>query len=137
MGFKDRLKAMRCRRFKGKQEVERIEAVFRYLDPSGEGSISVTEWSVLEQLWKEIILSLKEFVNFLGRAFGRESGVLVRAWTFFDMNGSGEITAKEWHQIVEQRLDYFGPAMTIFYFLDKGGEGKVSWAEFKELEKVS
>lgn len=40
-------------RFKGPNEKERIGAVFRYLDPGGEGNVSIQEWQILDQLWKE------------------------------------------------------------------------------------
>eukprot|EP00913_Durusdinium_trenchii_P024096 g22630.t1 len=42
-----------CGRFRGPNEKERIGAVFRYLDPGGEGNVSLQEWQILDQLWKE------------------------------------------------------------------------------------
>lgn len=91
--FQDGFKKLECKKFKGRSkharmgtlinnmfpagqmpEAKRIEAVFRYLDPSGEGTISRTEWAVLEYLYKEVQQSIQEFVHFLRRTYGGPSG---------------------------------------------------------------
>lgn len=112
-------------------EKDRIRTVFRYLDPSGEGGVSVDEFFVLELLWSEVNLCIREFVQFLDRTIGDD---LDEAWEFFDEDGSGEIDKEEWQEICE-KLSYFGPVMPIFRFLDQDGEGSISADEFAELEQ--
>ncbi|CAE7728952.1 Vti1b [Symbiodinium sp. CCMP2456] len=51
--FEAGLKDIGCFKFKGPNEKERIGGVFRYLDPGGEGNVSLQEWQILDQLWKE------------------------------------------------------------------------------------
>lgn len=120
-----------CNKFEGPDEHERINAVFRYLDPSGEGEVSREEWAILDQFWKEIKLSIHEFVSFCSRHFGEE---LANTWAFLDDDGSGEIDQDEWVEAVK-KLGYFGPAGPIFNYLDKDDEGTVSLEEFQELEE--
>jgi len=88
---------MRCRKFNGPQERERVRDVFRYLDPSGEGLISHNEWRVLDQIFKEVQLCIKEFVQFCERTFGIS---WPKIWNAIDVDGSGEINAEEWKDIV-------------------------------------
>jgi len=124
------MKKMKCKKFAGPDEDERIKNVFRYLDPSGEGSVSKGEWSVLQQLYEEIRLSIKEFVEFCIRTFGG----LEEAWEKLDDDGGGEIDFDEWSQAL-QRAGFFGLAGPIFSFLDKDDEGTVSLDEFELLEE--
>merc|ERR1719277_546277 len=58
--FQEGLEEMGCEKFKGKDEGTRILNVFRYLDPGGEGSVSKDEFRILDQLWKELMLSIKD-----------------------------------------------------------------------------
>mmetsp|Transcript_27065 Transcript_27065/g.62578 ORF Transcript_27065/g.62578 Transcript_27065/m.62578 type:complete len:1540 (+) Transcript_27065:138-4757(+) len=137
--FEDGIKAMDCRKFDGPDKQKRLESVFRYLDPGNEGTVSLDEWGLLENLWKEMRLSISEFVHFLQRRFGnpeedRGLEFLDRAWDFLDEDGSGEITEDEWNEALEQELKYFGNARTIFAFLDKDEEGDVSPDEFVALK---
>jgi len=114
----------------GQSEKDRIRNVFRYLDPSGEGGVSVDEFFVLELLWNEVNLCIREFMQFLERTMG---GDLDEAWDFFDEDGSGEIDAAEWREVC-CNVGYFGPVMPIFRFLDQDGEGSISAEEFAALE---
>jgi len=128
--FEEAYGEMGCHKFEGPQEQEHIRGLFRYLDPSGEGSISLPEWNVLELLWKEIKLSITEFVQFCERTFGDD---LEAAWQFMDSDGGGEIDFEEWCDACAQ-VGYFGPVVPIFGFLDADDEGTVSIDEFKLLE---
>lgn len=139
--FEDGLKKIQCTKFHGKNEKERIDNIFRYLDPSGEGEVSEGEWGLMSSLWKEMRLSISEFVQFLERTFNDmefvEEGLddpLDKAWDFIDDDGSGEITEEEWVGVVRDGLHYFGPCVVIFHFLDKDDEGSVSIDEFRALQ---
>merc|ERR1719454_905572 len=94
-------------------EKERIKNVFRYLDPSGEGGVSLEEFQVLELLWSEVQLCIREFVQFLDRTIGDD---LDEVWDFFDEDGGGEIDMEEWKDACAN-LGYFGPVGPIFRFL--------------------
>lgn len=131
--FEDGVRILKCNKFKGRGEKERIANVFRYLDPSGEGQVSRSEWSIMDNLWKEMRQSIREFVFFLERTFGGQD-TLDEAWSFIDEDESGEIDEKEWVDVVHDRLKYFGPSAIIFQFLDKDDEGTVSQDEFRTLK---
>lgn len=128
--FEEGYGKMDCHKFQGPNEHARMEQIFRYLDPSGEGQVSFGEWMVLELLWKEIKLSITEFVQFCERTFGDD---LAATWVFFDEDGGGEIDQHEWCEACKQ-VGYFGPVVPIFGFLDSDDEGTVSLDEFKLLE---
>lgn len=131
--FEAGIKKMKCKKFDGPNETARINAVFRYLDPSGEGQVSKDEWSILGKLFKEIKLSVKEFVQFCQRTFGQR---LEDAWKAFDTDGGGEIDEEEWAKALSD-CGYFGPSKPIFSFLDKDDEGTVSWQEFYVLREFA
>lgn len=128
--FDEALHEMKCTKFAGKDESARIAALFRYLDPGGEGTVSLEEWGVLDQLWKEFDLCIHEFVHFLQRTFGDD---LKEAWEALDDDGSGELSLEEWMVAVDQ-LGYFGPAKCVFCLLDNSDDGNISVDEFQVLE---
>jgi len=128
--FEEGIKRLRCKKFKGPDQSQRLDAIFRYLDPSGEGTVSRSEWEVLNQLWREIRLSIAEFVRFLERSYG---GSLADAWQALDDDGSGSISEDEWRAGCT-RIGYFGPVLPIFRFLDKDDHGSVELEEFQALE---
>jgi len=130
--FVDGIDEMQCKKFNGKDKQERIKVVFRYLDPSGEGLVSEGEFGVLELLFNEIQLAIKEFCDFCERTFGDD---LMIAWETIDADRSGSIDAKEWVAAC-QGLGFFGSATPIFNFLDADDEGTISLDEFKKLESV-
>lgn len=127
--FEDSLKSMRCKKFVGPNESDRIKTIFRYLDPSGEGSVSRGEWGVLDLLWKEIIVSMEEFKQFLHRTF---HGNLCLAWDFFDSDGSGEVDFDEWCSAI-LRIRYFGPVVHTFHYIDLDDTGTIGWDEFQAM----
>lgn len=129
--FQTALRTMECGKFKGEDETKRLQAIFRYLDPGGEGSISLDEWRVLGQLWSEFDLTIREFVQFLTIAFGED---LHDAWDALDDDGSGSLSEEEWFDAVE-KIGYFGPARVIFALLDYTDDGDISSEEFEVLEK--
>merc|ERR1740121_2322132 len=112
--FEFGLQEIKFKTFKGKDEQARIANLFRYLDMGGEGSVSLEEWQLLDQLWKEFDLSIREFVQFLCLGFGEE---LENAWAVLDDDGSGEMDEAEWMEAVQQ-IGYFGPAKVVFALID-------------------
>eukprot|EP00933_Yihiella_yeosuensis_P044437 TRINITY_DN39564_c0_g2_i1.p1 TRINITY_DN39564_c0_g2~~TRINITY_DN39564_c0_g2_i1.p1 ORF type:complete len:194 (-),score=45.12 TRINITY_DN39564_c0_g2_i1:75-656(-) len=123
------LQAMECHKFTGPDEKERYNNIFRYLDPGGEGSVSTDEWQILGQLWKEFVLTIEEFVQFLIFAFGED---LQNAWERMDEDGGGEISEEEFYEICE-KIGYFGPGRVVFALLDSSDDGNISWDEFEVL----
>jgi len=128
--FEDGFRELKCHKFKGNDEKQRIGTLFRYLDMGGEGSISLDEWQLLDQLWKEFDLSIREFVHFLVLFFGDN---LSDAWETLDADGSGEISEQEWLEAV-QNIGYFGPSRVVFALLDSSDDGNISLDEFSVLE---
>jgi len=128
--LEDGLVEMGCHKFNNCTEKDKIANIFRYLDAGGEGSVSREEWNILGQLWDELHLCIKEFVQFLEYAFGPE---LEDAWAELDSDGGGELTVEEWLQAVET-IGYFGPAKSVFALLDSSDDGSISWEEFQMLE---
>jgi len=127
--FVEGLAEINCTKYKGKGEKERVDAVFRYLDPGGEGSVSEEEWGVLDQLWKEYQLCISEFVWFVQRTFGDD---LMVSWEYLDEDGSGEVTLEEFTEAVEA-LGFYGPARCIFGLIDNSDDGSISMDEFEVL----
>jgi Ca2+-binding EF-hand superfamily protein len=121
-----------CKKFKGKNKSQRIHNVFRYLDPSGEGTVSEQEWELLDELFKEITFSVREFVWFLDRTFEN----LDDAWVFLDQDGNDVLDFQEF-TIACEKIGYFGHAKSIFSFLDKDGEGTISFEEFQVVQNYS
>lgn len=128
--FVEGIEELQCNKFKGENEEARIEGLFRYLDPGGEGSISKGEWQVLAQLWKELDESIREFVQFLTFTCGDDLEV---AWASLDENGDGNLSLEEWLNAV-LKIGYFGPAKAVFALLDNSDDGAISWDEFQRLE---
>jgi len=129
--FEEGFRELKCHKFRGKDEKQRIGNLFRYLDMGGEGSISLQEWQLLDQLWREFDLSIREFVHFLVLAVGDD---LADAFEQLDDDGSGELSLEEWNEAVKE-MGYFGPSGIVFALLDTDDGGEISLEEFKVLEK--
>eukprot|EP00930_Biecheleria_cincta_P011234 TRINITY_DN11386_c0_g2_i1.p1 TRINITY_DN11386_c0_g2~~TRINITY_DN11386_c0_g2_i1.p1 ORF type:complete len:1636 (-),score=323.46 TRINITY_DN11386_c0_g2_i1:170-5077(-) len=125
------LRTLKFKKFAGPDQDARIKNVFRFLDPGGEGSVSPGEWQVLGQLYREIDLCVKEFVEFCVRTFGPD---LNDSWNALDASGDGEVDEEEWLAACES-MGFFGPARPIFSFLDKSDDGSVGRDEFSVLEE--
>eukprot|EP00927_Polykrikos_kofoidii_P026280 TRINITY_DN23434_c0_g1_i1.p1 TRINITY_DN23434_c0_g1~~TRINITY_DN23434_c0_g1_i1.p1 ORF type:complete len:1381 (+),score=227.10 TRINITY_DN23434_c0_g1_i1:343-4143(+) len=131
MELREGLQEMGCTKFEGPNEAARIEAIFRHLDPGGEGSVSKEEWGILEQLWNEFDLSIRDFTQFLVRTFNDDLNL---AWFRIDEDGSGELTEDEFISAVSE-LGYFGPSRVVFKLLDSSDDGTISFDEFEVLTK--
>jgi len=129
--FESGLKSLGCKKFEGADEQARIAGVFRYLDPGGEGSVSAKEWSVLDQLWKEFDLTIREFVQFLQFAFGDD---LQDAWDALDEDGGGSLSYEEFSEAVKA-AGYFGPSRVVFALLDNTDDDEIELEEFEVLKK--
>jgi len=86
---------------------------------------------ILDQLWKELDLSIREFVQFLCMMFGDD---LDDAWEMLDEDGGGELDLEEWLGAVD-KIGYFGPAKCVFSLLDSSDDGNISIDEFQVLNK--
>lgn len=129
--FEEGYHRMECKKFHGPDEKRRLQGVFRFMDASGEGQLSVAEFMVFDQMFKEILLSIEEFVEFCVRTFGDDP---CDTWEFIDDDHSGEVDEEEWSAACNN-IGYLGPVLPIFRFLDKDDEGTISLDEFLELEK--
>lgn len=87
--------------------------VFRYLDPDKSGEISIDEWGALHQGWKELMLTILEFLEYLDRTF---SGDFDRAYDDMDADGSDSIEFSEWAEALAL-IGFYGPNAPIFHFL--------------------
>jgi len=125
------VRKMGCRKFGGTNERERLQKIFRFLDPDGGGVVSINEWKVLDQIYQEIRLSTKEFVEFCHRTFGPD---LQSAWQALDADGSNEVSFAEWTAACE-RHRFFGPAKPIFQYIDTDDTGAIGGQEFHVLEE--
>lgn len=127
--------AMKCDKFHGKDEMERITAVFRWLDVSSEGTVSEDEFGMLDLLFKEIEQSITEFVEYCERASGDDlENWVEKTWNAMDDDKSGEIDVDEWRAACA-KIRYRGPIKPIFNYLDQDDEGHISWEEFQALRK--
>jgi len=128
--FEEGMKRLKCRKFKGKDEKQRFQAIFRYLDPSGEGQVSKLEFMTLDLFWEEVKLSIVEFLDWAERMFGRD---LEPLWNALDEDESGSIQRDEWEESLD-KVGYFGPSGPIFSYVDEDDEGTMSWDEFQILK---
>jgi Ca2+-binding EF-hand superfamily protein len=133
--FSEALQGMGCKKFEGPTEAERVKGVFRYLDPGGEGCVSAQRFAIIQQLWDEFELSVKEFVQFLCRIFGEDLDV---SWLYLmevaGMEEDGEIDLEQW-LVAVRKINDFGPAQPVFFLLDASEDGNISVDEFRVLDK--
>jgi len=97
---------------KFKRNEDYLRQVFRFLDPDGGGEISKAEWSTMNQLFKDLLLIMMEFMYFVDRFFGNFDS----AWTELDEDNSDSIDAEEWGHAVTS-IGFFGPSDVIFQYL--------------------
>mmetsp|Transcript_82693 Transcript_82693/g.145949 ORF Transcript_82693/g.145949 Transcript_82693/m.145949 type:complete len:1599 (-) Transcript_82693:62-4858(-) len=129
--FEEGMRTLKCKKFKGKNEKERWHTIFRYMDPSGEGQVSLSEFLTLDQFWAEVRFSILEFLDWSHRTFGPS---LQAAWDALDDDHSGEISVDEWEATLD-KVGYFGTSGPIFSYVDQDDEGNVSWEEFQALDE--
>lgn len=108
-----------------------VTQVFRYLDPDSGGEVTREEWGAVEQLFKELQLTILEFLQHLNRTFMGNFGM---AWDEIDADGSDSIDFEEWEEATKY-ICFFGAAVPIFYFLadDNDMIGRKAWSRLPEL----
>ncbi|CAK8985613.1 Uncharacterized protein SCF082_LOCUS211 [Durusdinium trenchii] len=129
--FEEGMRLLKCRKFKGKDEKQRWTDIFRFLDPSGEGQVSKDEFLTLDTFWAEVEFSIREFMDWANRIFGKD---LKRLWKALDEDGGGSIQRDEWESSLD-KVGYFGPSGPIFSFIDDDDGGEISWTEFQMLKR--
>merc|ERR1712032_683414 len=127
--FESSIKEIGCRRFEGANESQRIHEIFHYMDRGGDGSISESEWMLLDILASEIRLGIHEFMQFLGRSFPND---FQAAWGLFSEVDSRGIDEQDWCAR-SREAGYFGPAKITFRMLDESKRGKVFYSDFLRL----
>eukprot|EP00928_Gymnodinium_smaydae_P019003 TRINITY_DN17252_c0_g1_i2.p1 TRINITY_DN17252_c0_g1~~TRINITY_DN17252_c0_g1_i2.p1 ORF type:complete len:1470 (+),score=310.57 TRINITY_DN17252_c0_g1_i2:353-4762(+) len=130
---------LKCKKLGGSDSYLRAQRVYRYLDPSGDGTISVHEWMVLDLLWKEMMLSMQEFVCCLQRRIGHvvdDDEFMDSAWDYINSDKDDRITLEEWTIAAREVVLYFGPSEMVFAYIDKDDEGTIDRKEFASLLAV-
>merc|ERR1712048_55096 len=127
--MKDAVDEFGWKQFKDSPEL--VTQVFRYLDPDNGGSISLEEWDVLQQLWKELTLSILEFLKYIDLMFGD----LDTAYDLIDQDSSDEVELHEWEQAVEE-MGYFGASLAIYRYICPAGSQGFSHADWVKLEDL-
>ncbi|CAE7519254.1 unnamed protein product, partial [Symbiodinium pilosum] len=113
--FEEGMRHLKCQKFRGRDEKQRWTAIFRFLDPSGEGQVSKDEFLTLDSFWAEVELSIREFMGWAERMFGSDLRAL---WNALDEDESGSIQRHEWEEVLD-KVGYFGPSGPIFSFVDE------------------
>jgi len=121
-----------CTKFHGPDQHSRIAAIFRYLDPGREGSVSKHEFKAMEKLWQEMDLCIREFMFFVCHVFGDDMEEL---WAALDEDSSGVLTLQEWLRACEH-VGYYGPADIVFKFIDSDDDGAIQFQELGVLEAI-
>lgn len=127
--FEEGMKQLKCQKFRGRDEKQRWTAIFRFLDPSGEGQVSKEEFLTLDSFWAEVEFSIREFLDWSNRKYGMDLRTL---WNALDEDGSGAIQRFEWESVLD-KVGYFGPSGPIFSYVDEDDGGEISWKEFQLL----
>lgn len=130
--FEEGMRRLKCNKFSGKDEKQRWTAIFRFLDPSGEGNVSKAEFLTLDTFWAEVEFSIFEFMDWASRTFGKDP--LKKLWRALDEDGGGSIQRDEWESSLD-KVGYFGPSGPIFSFIDDDDGGEISWNEFQMLKR--
>lgn len=134
--LEDAIADMQCDKFDGEDKYDRIEVIFRYLDPGQEGSVTRDEWEVIKQLWNEFEHTVCEYTQFLVRTFGDD---LTETWeVLHEELGIEDLDAKldkEMFSKASEDLGYFGPTDIVFHMMNKEDDGLISSSEFLVLNK--
>lgn len=111
-----------------KNRRERFRAIFRHLDATQEGNVSLQEWTHLETVKAELDRQTNELYSFILWHFGG----LEKAWKAWERNLDGVLTQDEWSEGLEQ-AGYFGACAELFSIIDQKGDGAITHAEFSRI----
>lgn len=112
-------------RFRGNNRRERFRAIFRYLDATLEGSISVEEWLQLDTVKRELDRQTGELHDFFIWRYGE----IAKAWAVLEKSGDGEMSQEEWSNGLKE-LGYFGASVELYSVLDTTNDGTINFEEF-------
>ena len=118
-----------------------VEGVFRYLDTDGNGMILESEWNILAQLWKEVMLTVQEFAKCIARNHDFRFTCLDEAWTTLDINGDDSVSAKEFDSGAFS-MQFLGASRVVFKYLQmcsqagRNAPKKINRASFQALRPI-
>jgi len=113
------------------QAMEALTMVYRFLDASNDGDISLKEFELLQGIWRELWQSMWEFKNHLLECFGS----LENAWLVGDRDDSNMLEYTEFQRLCKFR-SFNGPVRQIFLYLDKDGDDRIALQEWMLLDGV-
>jgi len=108
-----------------------LMSAYRFLDPNGDGAVTVKEFCYMEGIWRELQQSTWEFVRLVQEQFGS----IEASWSEADENGSGAIDFDEFQRLAE-RWHFHGPLRQIFSFLTSGSANVVGKQEWLSLQHI-
>ncbi|KAG2269613.1 hypothetical protein Bca4012_062636 [Brassica carinata] len=138
----------------GKTEIRELEAVFKKFDVNGDGKISSKELGaimaslgnevpeeVLEKAITEIdrkgdgYINFEEFVELNTKGMDQNDVLenLKDAFSVYDIDGNGAISAEELHEVLRSLGDEcsIGECRKMIGGVDKDGDGTIDFEEFK------
>eukprot|EP00927_Polykrikos_kofoidii_P070531 TRINITY_DN668_c1_g1_i1.p1 TRINITY_DN668_c1_g1~~TRINITY_DN668_c1_g1_i1.p1 ORF type:complete len:1386 (-),score=199.98 TRINITY_DN668_c1_g1_i1:292-4449(-) len=129
MELEESVTSMGCKRFKGHDSKQRITTLYRFLDMNCNGHVSIHEFLVLQQLYREIGLCIREFVNFVERAWGDDIQAI---WAVVATDDSNDVSFQAWSDFCCD-LGFSWHCRELFDFVDYDGRGAISFQEFEVL----
>ena len=140
----------------GKTEVRELEAVFKKFDVNGDGKISSKELGAVmaslghvvpeEELQKAVgeidkkgdgYINLEEFVELFTKGMDGNDVLenLKDAFSVYDIDGNGSISAEELHEVLRSLGDEcsIGECKKMIGGVDKDGDGTIDFEEFKVM----
>eukprot|EP00927_Polykrikos_kofoidii_P065603 TRINITY_DN61342_c0_g1_i1.p1 TRINITY_DN61342_c0_g1~~TRINITY_DN61342_c0_g1_i1.p1 ORF type:complete len:1023 (+),score=145.67 TRINITY_DN61342_c0_g1_i1:390-3071(+) len=113
-----------------RDDPELSKQVFRAIDVDNNGEITESEFSVVTEVWRDLQLSILEYLKQLQRAF---QGDLDQAFRELDNDGSGNIELTEWLDAT-RTMGFFGPSTAIFQLL--ANNKKIDHESWMKLHRV-
>jgi len=113
---------------------EQMLAIFRCLNASGHGTLTRSDWNILQEVTRDVDQSLAECAQYLIRI----RGSLEEAWSALDDSEQEEGLGREAWTEALRRLGYFGPGDVVFRFLtsaDAASSRLVTYDKFCKLER--
>ncbi|CAJ1409660.1 unnamed protein product [Effrenium voratum] len=109
-----------------KNRRDRFRAIFRFLDATMEGNISMEEWGLLDTVKCELDRQTHDLHAFLLHRF---KGGLEQAW---DAWATSRITQEQWKRQLDE-AGYFGASAELFSIMDQPNAGSISYDQFRRF----